>query len=372
MILEQQGVLASAERAMQRHGWQAVIAMSPENFRYLAATYVPSQSIIRRRHAGAVLFRTGTPVLVVVDIEEGFVRSTARIADVRPYNQFTNSCVETVAKALLERGITSGIVGVEFDFIPTSEMAKLQQAMPSVSFVDAREFFSGLRTIKRPEEIEALSTINRIAETIHQETYSGLRPGMTEKQIEKQIIDRFGELGGDRLVMLAVTSGPRSSYLNASASDRALEKGDVVRIDIIGTKDGYYSDICRTGIVGKAPAGYLAIWDTLIESRRLIEEKIRPGADTRDIYKTYGDYVTSKGIAPINFVGHGIGLTIHEEPYISRYISSILKPGMVMCVEPLYAVDGKYGFQLEDLILITESGFEYVTGGKKSEQLIQS
>jgi Xaa-Pro aminopeptidase len=82
--------------------------------------------------------------------------------------------------------------------------------------------------------------------------------------------------------------------------------------------------------------------------------------------------VLSERIAPINFVGHGLGLTLHEEPYISKYMSSVLRPGMVMCIEPLYVVEHKFGFQLEDLILITDHGFEYLTGGKKSERILET
>ncbi len=104
----------------------------------------------------------------------------------------------------------------------------------------------------------------------------------------------------------------------------------------------------------------------------MIAGRLGPGVDTREIYAAYREYVTSRGIRPIDFVGHGIGLTIHEEPYIGRYNSSVLEPGMVMCIEPLYVEEGKYAFQLEDLVTITNDGFAYLTGGEKSERLLEA
>jgi Xaa-Pro aminopeptidase len=158
--------------------------------------------------------------------------------------------------------------------------------------------------------------------------------------------------------------------LNASATDRKIELGDIIRVDLIGTKQGYYSDVCRTAVVGKPPSNILDIWSSIVEARQLVLGDIKPGANTKEIYGKYRDFVVRKNLTPIDFVGHGLGLGLHEEPYFGKYGGTTLQPGMVFCIEPIHVVPEKMGFQLEDELVITENGYRLLTGGPKSEKMV--
>jgi Xaa-Pro aminopeptidase len=143
----------------------------------------------------------------------------------------------------------------------------------------------------------------------------------------------------------------------------------VIRVDLIGTKQGYYTDVCRTAVVGEATKEVSDIWSANVEARELVPSEIRPEADTREVYGKYRDFVVRKKLTPIDFVGHGLGLGLHEEPYFGKYGGTILQPGMVFCIEPIHVVPDKMGFQLEDELVVTESGYRLLTGGARSKEL---
>jgi Xaa-Pro aminopeptidase len=121
--------------------------------------------------------------------------------------------------------------------------------------------------------------------------------------------------------------------------------------------------------VGEPTPEILDIWSSIVEARELVLSEIKPGADTREIYAKYREFVVRKNLTPIDFVGHGLGLGLHEEPYFGKYGGTVLQPGMVFCIEPIHVVPDKMGFQLEDELVITENGYRLLTGGPKSKEM---
>ncbi len=143
----------------------------------------------------------------------------------------------------------------------------------------------------------------------------------------------------------------------------------MIRVDLIGTRQGYYSDVCRTAVVGPPNQKQLDIWHTIVEARELVLNNVEPGMDTRQIYGKYRDFIVKKNLTPIDFVGHGLGLGLHEEPYFGKYGGTILKVDMVFCIEPIHVIPNSMGFQLEDEIVITENGYRLLTGGPRSIEM---
>jgi Xaa-Pro dipeptidase len=193
-------------------------------------------------------------------------------------------------------------------------------------------------------------------------------PGMTEQDLAHRLADSFAALGGDKLTMLSVTAGERTTMLNGDATDRPIRQGDVVRIDVIGTVGNYYCDVARTAVVGVADPQLDDLWAKLVLCRDEALAMIRPGASTQAIYRRYVERLERWGLPVFHFLGHGLGLTLHEEPYLNRFSDIVLVPGMVLAVEPLVVLD-QVGLQLEEAVVVTEDGYELLTGRHDLRQL---
>jgi ectoine hydrolase len=170
-----------------------------------------------------------------------------------------------------------------------------------------------------------------------------------------------------------VGSGVRSGITNCTPTEKAIETGDVVRIEILGDMKQYRSNVTRTAVVGAPTPEQRDIWNVMIGAREACKSMLKPGTAVADLYRVYVKYLRDRGIEPtLKFLGHGIGQTIHEEPYITDTRSVVLKPNITCTMEPLYMIPGRMGFHVEDMYRITPSGFEAITGTiTPNEELIR-
>ncbi len=362
-------IVSKQQELMQKEVLDALIAVSPENVCYTLGTVVPTQSIIRERLAICVTSSEGKQVAIVVNIEEELVKKQGLVEDVRIYNEFTDQPLKVLSDVLKEMHLENKKIGIELDYLPYTHYSILKKELPNTEFVECREYFLKLREIKTNKEIELIREIGKAAEQAHKKIFQNIKPGMSEKDIGSLVVSELYAKVGAEPKVIVVASGERSSLLNASATDRVLKNGDMVRVDIIASKNGYYCDVCRTLVVGRPSKEQLDIWNTIIGARTLILNKIKPGINSHDLYSLYNNFVTEKGLTSIDFVGHGLGLGLHEEPYIGKYGGAIFSPGMVLCIEPIHVVPGVMGFQVEDEILVTEHGYELLTGSSDSTEL---
>lgn len=364
-------ILERQKEAAISNDLDILVSISPENVAYTCGVLVPSQPVVRRRHAICIVAASGAePHMIVVNIEEGFVKSEGRIRSIQAYNEFTEDPMDLLADRLEELGASNGRIGVELKYLPARDYEVLRKRLPRAEFVEAEDVFLGLRMIKTPEEVELLRRLGLIAEQADYDAFASVKPGMTENDIATAMVTGFAARGGEKINILAVGAGERSSYLNCPAAGRVLNPGDVVRVDLIGTINGYYSDIARTAIVGDPSPEQKAIWNIVVAAHEAVFEQIRPGVHSRDIYKLYNEMVTRDGLAPINFVGHGLGLSLHEEPFIGKYGGSVLEEGMVLAIEPIHVIPDVMGFQLENAVLVTSDGAELLTGSITGNQLL--
>ena len=212
--------------------------------------------------------------------------------------------------------------------------------------------------VKTPAEIDAIRDIGGAADRIATEVCERFGAGSTEREIANFVAERYAEAGGDGLTMLVVGSGPRSEAVNAPPTARVLERGDVLRLDIIGTKGRYHSDVARTAVVGEPTGEQQDVYDLLLGVHRRCLDALRPGALTSDVYRIYREAMDEAGLPPYHFVGHGLGITLHEDPFVNELTEIPLEEGMVLCIEPLTLLEGRFGMQIEDEVLITADGYE--------------
>jgi Xaa-Pro dipeptidase len=357
----QDEIVEKMERAMEEHGIDVLVATSPENVAWASGAAPPSQKTVRTRLAAAIVARGGGSELVAIALEGPVVRTQSRLDALRLYEEFVEDPVLVIADSLRQRGLDQCVVGVEETHLSQADYTKLAKALPSSSLVAADVLLQQLRMVKTPGEIEAIRDIGAAAERIGKEVCERFGAGSSEREIANFVAERYAEVGGDGLTMLVVGSGPRSAAVNAPPTNRQLEPADVLRLDIIGTKDHYHSDVARTAVVGEPSEELRRVYDLLLGVHRRCLDALRPGVLTSDVYAIYLDAMVGAELPPYHFVGHGLGVTLHEEPFVNALSSIPLEEGMVLCIEPLTLLEGRFGVQIEDEVLITADGCELFT-----------
>jgi Xaa-Pro aminopeptidase len=188
-----------------------------------------------------------------------------------------------------------------------------------------------------------------------------LRPGRTEREVARDIAEAIVAEGHVRADFVIVGSGPNGASPHHEVSDRVIEAGDPVVVDIGGTtRDGYCSDSTRTYAAGEPPEEFRRLYEVLLTAQRAQTEAVRPGI-TAERLDAVGREIIANGGYGKNFVhrtGHGIGLEGHEEPYIVAGNERPLEPGMAFSIEPGIYLPGRFGARIEDIVLCTEDGGE--------------
>jgi Xaa-Pro dipeptidase len=357
--------------AMADEDLDGLIAMSPENFAYLAGFIVPSQPVLRWRHAAVVITRDGRTAVYTVDMESSTVRSLERDADIRVWEEFAEDAMPVLATLLRDVGLDAARVGVETDYLPVRDMERLSALVPEVQWVAAHPIFNRLRLIKTPRELELMGRLARMTDGAIKDAYETVHPGDTEMDLAGAVTTALFRLGADDFKWLILASGERSQYPNVGPTDRKLGRGDLVRLEVFGMLDGYHAGICRTAVVQEASEEVRNIWSNIVRCRDLIWDGLCDGASGARIYGDVAERFRSLGWDPMSFVGHGIGLFVHEEPYIGRYGDAEVRAGMVLGTEPVLLIPGSYGFQVKDVVAVTEEGCEVLSNVTNTDELFR-
>jgi len=339
----------------------AVIAISPENFAYTTGFIVPSHPVLRWRHALVVITAEGHKKVMCVDMEESTVREKIPDADIRVWKEFSYDAMPILAEILDELGLKNARIGIEMDYIPAGDMSLLSKLLPDVRWEAAEQLFNNLRMIKTSEELEILKNLSKITDSSIKTALESVTEGSTEMDLAAAVTSSILRNGADDYKFLIVASGERSQYPNVGPTERKIKKNDLIRLEIFGMLSGYHSGICRTASVGKPQKEAERIWANLSECRKIILDNIRPGVKAADVYLKFLEKFGELRLKPISFVGHGIGLFLHEEPYLGANSDAILESGMVLGIEPLAYVEGQFGLQCKDMIVINQDGCQLLS-----------
>ena len=356
-------VLSTLRAAMKADGFDALVAFSQDNVTYTAGFLVPSHALNRFRRTITVLAGDGFAAQIVVNVEENLAREVSRFTDIRAYKQFTDDPADMLADLLAEAGVDKGRIAIELDFMPAQDYIRLAERLPAATLDHARDIYFNTRMIKTDDEVARLRDVGALTERVIKDAIGTLRPGQKETEIAAHI-NNLMLAGGCDAAKIQVGSGARSGIINCKPTDKQLEAGDVIRIEVLGDKNSYRSNVTRTVVLGPPTDEQIGVWTVLIEARDTCEAMLKPGTAVPDLWRTYLEICRAGGIEPsIRFLGHGIGQTLHEEPYITETRDITLKPNMTHTMEPLYMMPGPHGFHVEDMYVITQDGFDKVTGG---------
>ncbi|MFN8100179.1 MAG: Xaa-Pro peptidase family protein [Mycobacterium sp.] len=227
----------------------------------------------------------------------------------------------------------------------------------------ATDVLRTLRMIKDPDEIEALRRAGAAIDRVHARVPQFLVPGRTEAEVAADIDEAIVAEGHSSAAFIIVGSGPHGADPHHEVSDRVLQAGDIIVVDIGGpVEPGYNSDSTRTYSLGEPKPEVAEQYSILQHAQRAAVDAVRPGVTAEQVDAAARDVLADAGLAEhfVHRTGHGIGLSVHEEPYIVAGNDLPLQPGMAFSVEPGIYFPGNWGARIEDIVIVTEDGAEPV------------
>lgn len=341
-----QQLLAAADRS-------ALVASPGADLRYLCGHDVH----LSERITALVIPAEGDPVLITPELEQTGARSSAVGAlglEIIGWSETDDPYALITQRLGGKRVLVSDRMWAQHIF-------GLQSA-DSLALSSGADLMAELRMRKSGDEVAALRFAAGAIDAVHADMQQWLRVGRTEADVAADIARAIVEAGHSSVDFVIVGSGPNGASPHHDASDRVIERGDMVVIDIGGTTpQGYCSDSTRTYIVGGSPTDeMLAMYEVLQHAQSAATSAVRPDVAAEDVDAAAREVISEAGYAEhfIHRTGHGIGLESHEPPYIVEGNRLPLAAGMAFSVEPGIYLPGRFGARIEDIVVVTESGVD--------------
>ena len=265
------------------------------------------------------------------------------------------------------------VVAFEGNLLSWRQAEALRPKLDRATLAAESDLVEKLRQVKDADELRLIRQAVAAMDAAYQATLAAVRPGLKESEFALELEYAVRKAGHRESFTSIVASGPRSAMPHAQPTDRAMEPGDFLKVDCGARVGGYCSDMTRTVSVGEpSDARQAAMYQAVRAALLAAEEAIRPGAPGKDI-----DAIARKAICDAGFedncydhgLGHAIGREVHENPRLAKRSDDVLRPGIVMTVEPGIYIGGLGGVRIEDMVHVTEDGCEVLTQTPKPETI---
>ena len=376
---------------LREKGLDGAIVSSPENFHYVTGFGGHQHTVSRQPGFTLAVMRADDKVpthLTTMDFEAATFRIKAAGLNfvVDPYDTWVGlktwdeiahgavvpdktameSSMDKLVQFMKACDLADKKVGVELDYLPVPYYKSLTEKFPEAEFVDISDLFVYARSVKQPDEIEMLRNLCRIADHGFTEVSKIAKIGVSERELAqcfREDVIKSGFCAPSSWSMFS--TGPSSARLTLPG-DGVVKDGDVVKFDagVNAEFDFYTTDTSRAWIIGNGDPALLKLKDRLYEGQRRMIAAAKPGLPINELYHTAYDYV--KEMFPCYRRGHqghsiSMGPATAEAPYINASETRPLEAGMILAMEVPCYIDGVNGFNIEDMVLITEDGCEVLT-----------
>jgi Xaa-Pro aminopeptidase len=247
---------------------------------------------------------------------------------------------------------------------------KLEKRDPTPELITTEGIASQLRAVKEPEELAVIQRAIDLADQAMDAISEQLRPGLTEREVAWMLEKHMRENGADALSFeTIIASGPNGAKAHHHPSERKLEMGDGVVIDMGALYDGYCSDITRTFVLGKASDQFRKIYDIVLAAQEIAEATARAGMTGTDVDGLARAVISKAGYGDDfgHSLGHGIGIAVHEMPGVGPNSPGAIEDGMVFSVEPGIYLTGWGGVRIEDLVVMENGSPRVLTHAHKRD-----
>jgi Xaa-Pro aminopeptidase len=349
--------LARIRADLRRRRLDALLVAQPENRRYLSG-YTAQDTSIAESSGVLLIPVAGTPFLFTDSRYHLQALDEAAGFEVMLYPRGLLVLLEKLLPRLAIRRLAFEshyfLHHTALTLMKTAAAIRVE-TVPLIGFVER------LRVVKSQEELKAIRRAVRLNEKVFQEVVVGLRPGRREREVALQLETLMRQKGAERPSFeTMVASGPNGALPHAVPSDRKLQTGEPIIIDMGLVLDGYCSDMTRTVVLGEPDAKTVELFRIVRQAQLAGIKRIRAGVTAREVDRAARQVIADAGYGDYfgHGLGHGVGLAVHEAPSLNRRNRKQLRTGMVATVEPGIYLPDWGGIRLENMVTVTESGHE--------------
>jgi len=342
-----------AQRLLAEQNYDLLVLFPSSNMLYLSGFYDEPME----RMLFFILPREGVPVFLVPELYEGQVKEESPFPEVRVWKDSEDP------RKLLQRTLAELAPGAAKVLVDDGMWAlfllMLREVLPGADFFLASRIMKRLRMRKTPDEVRYLEEAGAIADQAFEEVTRMDIEGMTELALASRIEEVMKKRGADKIAFeTLVASGPNGALPHHRAGRRRIEQGDAVILDYGCRIRGYCSDITRTIVCKRASKEIQIVHEIVNSAQEKAVRAVGPGVEARAVDRSTREEIAKKGYGErfIHRTGHGIGLEVHEEPYITESNALELQEGMTFSVEPGIYLPGKFGVRIEDIVVVVQAG----------------
>ncbi|ANX11654.1 Xaa-Pro peptidase family protein [Fictibacillus sp. WQ 8-8] len=365
---------------MEENAMDAVILTTKENTRYFTGYQLIVWGSGISKPACAIITKDGEVTMVSGYSNREALKVTTWVEDLRIWDPLgrddaITNLPDAIYDVLTKKGLAKGKIGMETGVgfrihMNTTDYSKLMGHLQDAAIIDAGPSIWDLRAIKSELEISHMKNVCNINIKAYEKALNSIYPGMTELELFREISKAMFEFGADEVFPLGIRAGAeRYTQSNCPPSERPIEKGEIILIDGGPGCKGYYSDIIREAIIGQPSDRQKELYDFSVAACEKGLEFIKPGVTAGEVCQVVDEFVDAHGYGKYyetrGWVGHSIGVSIHEMPTFELGSELILKSGMVFAIEPAFYEEGEGWFGIEENILITDKGYELLTPLKR-------
>jgi len=332
---------------MSKRGLDALFLAPGANMYYLSGFLEEASE----RLLTLIVPQTGEPFFIVPELYEEQVRSSSWVENLVSWKD-SRDPKAALSAAMKQTPNRYQAIGVD-SRMWSRFLLMLLAVAPDARFEDAASVMNDLRIRKAPEEVELLERSAEIADAAFSEMLKECREGIREKEVATEIVHQLRRLGADGIAFEPVaSSGPNAALPHYRSGDRKLQRGDLVVLDFGCLYRGYNSDITRTVAIGSSDDEKKKVHSIVRSAQEEACQRAAEGMEAQSLDGVAREIIEDAGYGRffIHRTGHGIGLEIHEEPYIVAGNSVKLAEGMAFSVEPGIYVPGQYGVRIEDIV----------------------
>jgi len=302
----------------------------------------------------------GTPVLILPELESQKLTNARFELQSFTYTESLDTWGGAFASGVTAAGVENSVIGIEPRILRVLELRLLEAAAPEAAFVSGEAVVAALRMQKDEDELALMQTATEIAEKALLATIPSVKEGVTERAISSTLIRHMLDLGSDGELPFQpiIAFGANSANPHAVPSNYELRRGDLVLFDWGANYLGYFSDLTRMFALGEPEPEMRRIVEIVARSNAAARERVSAGIRAGDIDTAARDVIEAEGYGEYFFhrTGHGLGLEVHEEPYMRGDNDHLLEIGMTFTIEPGIYLTGRGGARIEDDLVVTASG----------------
>lgn len=261
-------------------------------------------------------------------------------------------------------GISAEVCLFESSHVTVATLERLKTVAPTIVFSPSEISIEAMRVIKDSNELALIKKACEISTEALAKVVSQVHAGLTEKQVATLLERTMIDLGADAIAFESiVASGPNSAIAHHQPTDRKIDQGDLLKIDFGARLAGYHSDCTRTFVIGKPSAWQIDIHQVVLAAQAASRAVVKGAVQSAHVVEQTTSALTASGYLQ-NFrhgLGHGVGLEIHEDPFLSAVPTTTLDSGTVITIEPGVYLPNQGGVRIEDTIVVTDTGYENLT-----------